>query len=340
MFPEREKRAHERDEEAANWCLKLAKGHRVDRADLNRWIEADASNAAALDDAMAVWQGSGAAAETSEMLEMRATALGMLRTERSRRFVWSGWRAAALAAAILMVVSMGSWLTFVRSTQVYHTGTGERQLVTLADGSTISLDASTMVEVMLQDDHRDLRLLSGRAKFDVAKDPLRPFTVTAGGKVVVATGTAFSVELLQKKMHVVLYEGRVEVLRKSDSQSVNRWGVQRPNASAAAVLNPGDELVASLDGADASVHAADPRSLEWEGGQISFNDEPLSSVVERLNRYNPVKIRIADPGAAETPISGVFRAGDAEAFVEGVLATHPLEFDADTHRFRSKGDGK
>ena len=55
----------------------------------------------------------------------------------------------------------------------------------------ISLDSDTLIEVAYSDERRSLTLLSGRAKFDVAKDPRRPFTVRAHGRLVVATGTVW-----------------------------------------------------------------------------------------------------------------------------------------------------
>src|SRR3546814_10479709 len=45
--------------------------------------------------------------------------------------------------------------------------------------------------------------------------PLRPFSVAAAGKIVVATGTEFSVELLGRETRVILYEGHVAVLNGS-----------------------------------------------------------------------------------------------------------------------------
>lgn len=56
----------------------------------------------------------------------------------------------------------------------YQTGVG-RRVVALADGSMLSLDASTRVDVRYLGDRRELWLRSGRAKFVVAKDPLRLF---------------------------------------------------------------------------------------------------------------------------------------------------------------------
>jgi transmembrane sensor len=57
-----------------------------------------------------------------------------------------------------------------------------------------------------------------------------------------------------------------------------------------------------------------------------FDDEPLSSVVERVNRYGGTQIVIADPQVGAMKISGVFNAGDALGFVE--IVTHYLPVKA------------
>jgi transmembrane sensor len=57
-----------------------------------------------------------------------------------------------------------------------------------------------------------------------------------------------------------------------------------------------------------------------------FDDEPLSSVIERVNRYGGTQIVIADSRVGDMKISGVFNAGDAMGFVE--IVTHYLPVKA------------
>src|SRR3546814_4699192 len=59
------------------------------------------------------------------------------------------------------------------------------------------------------------------------------------------------------------------------------------------------------------------RAVAWESGHLVFADEPLSSVVERINRYatRPVKV---DRDIGKLRISGVFRTGDLDTFVDTV----------------------
>jgi transmembrane sensor len=91
------------------------------------------------------------------------------------------------------------------------------------------------------------------------------------------------------------------------------------------VLKPGGELIMADTTPVAALEPADlSRSLSWEGGQLVFKNEPLSSAVERVNRYADHKIQIADAAAGNVLVSGVFAAGDTEAFVDGITAVFPV----------------
>ncbi len=277
---------------------------------------------------MSTWREFDGAESAPDFLQMRAEAL-RLADGRSA----GGWRpggarrGAAMAAAALLVLVLGgggafAWLT---APVTYRTGVAERRVAVLKDGSKISLDAATTVRVRYTADRRDLELVQGRAKFDVAKDPMRPFSVAAGSKVVVATGTEFSVERLEQRIHVILYQGHVAVLerRRTDDQS---QPVRTPDrAPADQHLTPGRELVVAEASDVANVAPTDPsRALSWEAGQLVFVNEPLSSAVERVNRYSKEKLAIGDAAAGAVKVNGVYTAGDLQAFIDGVSAVTPV----------------
>ena len=62
-----------------------------------------------------------------------------------------------------------------------------------------------------------LHLLKGQARFDVAHDKSRPFSVVAGNQKVIATGTAFNIDMAGPKVLVTLIEGHVVVLDENDA---------------------------------------------------------------------------------------------------------------------------
>lgn len=318
-----------RDEEAVFWCMRLAERLTPDdQHAFDAWI-ADPGNAAAFDEALLMWRTAEAASRQPEMIHARAEALDAYREGHSRRWMrrasrrWY-WPVGA-AAAMLLVALTGFWF-FHDPADAYETGIGERRVAMLADGSRLSLDAETRVAVDYAGDRRRLTLLAGRAKFDVAKDAGRPFTVTAGGRTMIATGTAFSVELLGRQLHLIVYEGKVAFIAGKPPAARELLAIKASPAGRATPVTPGNELIANLALPEAPrlVHADVARSLAWEGGQLNFADEPLASAVERINRYSGTKIVIGDGATAGIEVNGVFNAGDSAAFVEAIADAYGL----------------
>lgn len=308
-------------DEAALWATLRAAGplSAADQAAFDAWLDANPANAAALQQVDLSLLSLAAVASSPELLAMRGAAL-----ERGRKQARSRWtrrvglgRVLAVAAAVVLIVA-GLSSAFVLTPSTYATGIGERRVVALEDGSRISLDASTRVRVRYLGGERRLWLEEGRAKFDVAHNPLRPFSVGAGGRTVVATGTSFSVEIADRALRVVLYEGSVAVLGADRTPEHAVRATPR--------LRPGQELITDLDrGGDAATETVDPvRARAWEGGQLVFDDEALAVAVTRVNRYARTPIVLSANTPDDLRVSGVFNADDTEAFIDGVTAILPL----------------
>jgi transmembrane sensor len=62
----------------------------------------------------------------------------------------------------------------------------------------------------------------------------------------------------------------------------------------------------------------------WRTGLLNFDDETLVEAVTEVNRYSGVQLVIRDPQVAAIRISGSFRAGDAEGFIETVAELRPV----------------
>lgn len=96
------------------------------------------------------------------------------------------------------------------------------KIVKLIDGSTISLYPETVLYYpsAFEADNRTVRL-KGKAKFDVAKDKKRPFTVISADITTTALGTVFIVDDTDKEnIAVSLLEGKV-VLRPVGEAAFN-----------------------------------------------------------------------------------------------------------------------
>lgn len=97
------------------------------------------------------------------------------------------------------------------------TKAGERRLVTLSDGSFITLNGATTICV--PDNYaskRNIRIVDGEAYFDVKHNNAHPFVVQSGPITTQVLGTAFNIRAYREinKMMVGVTRGKVGVLIK------------------------------------------------------------------------------------------------------------------------------
>lgn len=331
------------------WCLRLSDGcmSSEDREKLHDWLAGDATRGERLGAALAVWDAVEADADAPEMLALRREALGAVHRAGQRRWLRTKFVSQpilwAIAAALLLTLALGSLLWRQDGRDEYRTGIGERRVIALADGSRLSLDADSVVTVAFTAQRRNVVLERGRARFKVAKDPLRPFAVRSGRNMVVATGTEFSVERLSREVRVALFEGRVAVLRDTPqgqtSEIVRRDG---RSVTAERALTPGYEIGLPVAGTIGSIGPVIGPMVGGEGGggegwgaeQISFTSETLGTAAERMNRYAERRRITVDPGVADVRISGVFNVGDVDAFAQAIAATFPVDATVDDAEIR------
>jgi transmembrane sensor len=356
----------DRLEQAVEWFLRMRgeAARAEDLPELQRWIDTDPRNALAYQKVCAAWQTVGTHASAPEIVIGRRDALEDSRKAGHQR--WSAKRIRLLdekngrfgrvrhwviAASLVTAWVLGLWSLILPQTKVYTTDLGERRTLTLQDGSVITLDSRSRVRVRYTEKDRLIALEQGQAQFAVARDPLRPFRVRARDQTVVALGTQFNVELIASAVFVTLIEGHVAItgidhLREKGDR---HWGGEEdrslprprtptdPGSDEASSrsgdqaetieLTAGEALRIHQDGRAVLVPNVDlDRATAWESGKLFFDNEPLASAVERVNRYARRQIEV-DPSAATVEISGVFNAGDANAFIEAVTTYFPVEAD-------------
>jgi transmembrane sensor len=323
-------------EEAAKWLAHLHELNAVTTPEFEAWRCASPQHEQAWLQAAAPWRLLVAQGAAPELIAMRGAAL-----ERARRMGRARWRdrrggllgARSLTAAAVILIAITAGIFYVRQLPtVYRTEIGERRLVRLEDGSSISLDSRSEVSLRQTKYSREVTLVRGQGRFDVAHDVERPFSVQAGDRKVVATGTSFDVELVGSDVVVTLIEGHVVVLDRQGTDpdaGAHAHGAGLPETGVK--LEPGERLVASARlssaarTAPAIQHVNLERATAWQAGQLVFDDETLAAAVERINRYSSAKIAVVDPTAAAMRFSGVFREGETRAFVDTVMQYLSLE---------------
>ncbi len=344
-----EKSAARRLVEAAAWRTHFTETGVESSREFDSWLAQDLENQHAWNEVQSSWDFFDEQPTAPELLDLRRRALGQARSAARLRWTrgsvgdtWSRWTVAAGVALVVLTGILG-WN--FSGADVYRTNAGERRQVTLADGSTVQLDSATELRVRYSERARELTLKRGQVRFEVARDVERPFSVLAGARKVVATGTAFNVDLLGPELFVTLIEGHVVVLPKearktqASLQATAVRGSSLPEARGDAEqgarpmalnsdlieLAAGQELSVSASGT-ASIRRADVRrATAWQSGQLVFDNEALSSVIERVNRYATRPLSLADEQTANLKISGVFNTGDVDGFVSTITHYLPIE---------------
>ncbi len=153
--------------------------------------------------------------------DVRAIRDEALRAVAARRYGKRLWGTLVAGAAVLTIAGV-FWTTpaadNVRSTftelvahltgtRTYATNVGQRSTFALDDGSSVELDAESLINVKFSDRGRDVELVRGQVLFNAARDPHRPFIVHAGNRTIVAIGTEFDVRLDRRSVQVTLIEG-------------------------------------------------------------------------------------------------------------------------------------
>lgn len=225
----------------------------------------------------------------------------------------------ALAAGFLLVIALATgWLLWPADV-TYRTPVGGTASVPMSDGSKVTLNTDSQVRIALTERERRIELERGEAFFEVAKDPGRPFVVSAGDQRVIAVGTKFSVRREADEVVVVVTEGRVRV--QSEALSIRTDAAPLLSAGMIAHVSDTGVLIKEKPIAEAE------EALSWRSGVLVFKDVTLAEAVAEFNRYNARPVVIEDADIAEFAVAGNFRATNVDAFVRLLERGYPLRVE-------------
>ncbi|RPI05002.1 MAG: DUF4974 domain-containing protein [Ignavibacteriae bacterium] len=177
---------------------------------------------------------------------------------------------------------------------------GEKSILTLLDGTKITLNADSKLKYPARfgEELREVSL-EGEAYFEVTHDAGKPFVVHTGDIATTDLGTKFNVSAFPREQTITisLEEGKIEVSAKNSNRKKNEM-----------ILSPAQQLVYNKEKETSTVGAFDPEKvIGWKDNILVFENEPLSEVLEPLERYFGVKFEIADRSLAGRTIKANFK---------------------------------
>jgi transmembrane sensor len=307
--------------EAAAWIARLHSSRRNEQleAGFRRWLGESAEHRTAFEYANEMWMS----AESVSKSEVPLHSL-VGRT--------SALRAAAAVCGLLLTVAVG-FVYRNYAASVYATEVGEQRALTLADGTRLTLNTNTRIRVRYRESERRIDLMQGEALFEVARDPLRPLVVHTAERLITALGTAFLVRRDMGVTSVMLIEGQVRVSDGDPSRAPSARQATTLSSSPAVLLEPGQRLMVKAN-EQATLDTPELNHLTaWQRGQIILDHTSLVDAIAEMNRYSETQIecgegndRVGVSACPDVYVTGIFRAGDTEAFGQALAASHDLQF--------------
>lgn len=268
-------------EMAAYWQSRSASGQMTveEEERFQTWLAEDPAHRRVYDEIAGLWLHPDLT-EALKTIPLSSKRSGKVRNRRSwGLFKPVMWLSPAAAALIIAAVI---WQPVLYWQADYLTGVGEQRTITLSDGSEVTLNTDSAIELAYQGHERRVRLLKGEAYFAVNKNPARPFIVDSGEIVTRVLGTRFFVRNGEMKDTVTVVEGRVEVGGLTHQQK--------------AVLTRGERVSGTKTGVTGVVQAPE-QSGAWLDQHLVFQNTPLPDVIAELDRYLPGSVFLADRSA-------------------------------------------
>lgn len=267
------------------------------------WLEIEPQHKQAYQNVEAFWQHP----DFTEVLAA-AKLSTPTKTAKAARHRWRYSAILAMAACLLLMVTL--FRPALNCWQAdFCTVIGEIRTVQLADGSQITLNSNTALNVNLQGNLRHIQLLHGEALFEVQRNPEQPFVVASRYATTRVLGTRFLVRQGQQADTITVISGVVEVSGKQHPPEQLRANEQI--AANPQSLSPIQQVTAS-------------NAVAWVKGHALFDNVPLRDVLAELSRYRHGTMLVTNPQLNTLKVSGRFDIADTDHALQALQQTLPI----------------
>jgi ferric-dicitrate binding protein FerR (iron transport regulator) len=177
---------------------------------------------------------------------------------------------------------------------------GEKWIVTLLDGSRVTLNADSKLKYPTHFGEKLREVyLEGEAFFEVQHDSSRPFIVHSGNLSTTVLGTKFNVSAFpaEKNIAVSLVEGKVRVA-KEEPGAVEGIVILQPKQQ---LIYDKEKEISTFDQFD------EQKAIGWKDNVLVFQKEPFNNVLVKLERAYGIKFELTDQSFSNRKITANFQ---------------------------------
>lgn len=260
------------------------------------WLEQDQDNQQQLATTRELWLASEAS--LSSRYGESGKAFGTFKKNailfeqgRKKRFFIMRFMKIAASVALLVACTAIAFLSgresVVENIQMVNVvmnqaimGPGHKGSVSLPDGTLVWLNSNSKLVYPDQFEANGRKVkLEGEGYFEVTPDAEAPFYVETADMSVKVLGTHFDVQNYEKKnvSETVLLSGKVEVVIKKNGEK----HLLSPNEILSLDRQTNEYSVGKVDAAEYAL---------WTAEKLVFEDEPLSTILRKMERWYGVDI--------------------------------------------------
>lgn len=219
------------------------------------------------------------------------------------------------------------WYNPAYQKQNFMTRLGEQRNIQLNDGSSITLNTNTYIQVEDRLRSREIILRKGEASFHIKHFENkffslfeRTFQVTAGNLFIIDIGTVFNVQRnTNTDSTVTVLEGEITagIVNKKNTMVYLTKGQSLSNQNYV-LLGP---IQTNLDVVTA-----------WRNGHLIFDKTSLESAIKSFQRYTDFDVKMNNSELKNIKISGQFKINNYQEFMQVLPYIAPVSVETDLNK--------
>lgn len=250
-------------------------------------------------------------ASPEQVMRMQHQIQSGTRASKSRRTIGNRYKWYAMAAAFLLLFI---WKGFIANS-TEKTGYGETKTIQLTDGSSILLNANSILRINQAwfRGQQEEAWLNGEAYFTVQPNPLydrQQFTVHVDDVDIQVLGTQFNVNNRSKEVKVVLDEGKVNLSSKEARLDM------QPGEMVAFKM---EEDVFQKTQVNTAIYTS------WKSNKLTFDNTPISYLLEIIEGNYGYQVKVETASIFEKKLTGTLPSENLDILIKAISTVFGLE---------------
>lgn len=237
-------------------------------------------------------------------------------------------RIYSIAAVVVLLICSGIFYLFINNNRIIEEiAVNKPHTIKMKDGSVVDLKTNSKLSYHKNFNNTSRKVrLSGEAYFSVESDKTRPFLIETDQLIVSVTGTSFLVREKKKATTVIVDEGTVEIVLKSD-----RKNIKKIKAGEKVVFYQSNNEMVKQKNKELNYKS-------WKTKKFSFDNMKLEHVTKLLEDVYPVKFIYKNQEIKTCRITVSFDKQTIESIARVIEATLDIEIiKLDDRRYQITG---